>query len=183
MTWDNYIGENLDALRGIGEAQISEFVRHLRELRQRGQRLWILGNGGSASTASHAAGDFGKTAKRLQERPLNAFALSEMVALQTAYSNDVSFEEGFASTLRDFSEQGDAIWIISVSGSSPNLLRAVEQARRDEVKILSVVGRKGSALSDASDAGIVIDSLDYQVVENIQLILMHWFTKELSAVD
>lgn len=183
MTWDDYIGENLDALRSIGEDQISVFVRHLRELRQTGKRLWILGNGGSASTASHAAGDFGKTAKRLDERPLNAFALSEMVALQTAYSNDVSFEEGFASTLRDFSEKGDAIWIISVSGSSANLLRAVEQARRDAVKILSVVGRKGKALSDASDAGMVIDSSDYQVVENIQLILMHWFTKELSAVD
>ena len=115
MTWDEYIRENLDALRGISEAEISSFTQHLRELRQRGKRLWILGNGGSASTASHAAGDFGKTAKRLDERPLNAFALSEMVALQTAYSNDVSFEEGFSSTLRDFSEEGDAIWIISVS--------------------------------------------------------------------
>jgi len=183
LTWDEYIGENLDALRGISEAQISEFVRNLRELRQTGKRLWILGNGGSASTASHAAGDFGKTAKRLQERPLNAFALSEMVALQTAYSNDVSFEEGFARTLSDFSEKGDAIWIISVSGSSPNLLRAVEQARRDHVKVLSVVGKTGKALSEASDAGITIESSDYQVVENIQLILMHWFTKELSAID
>ena len=83
----------------------------------------------------------------MDERPLNAFALSEMVALQTAYSNDVSFEEGFASTLRDFSEEGDAIWIISVSGSSPNLLRAVEQARRNDVTILSVVGRRGYSLS------------------------------------
>lgn len=183
MTWDEYIRENLDALRGISEAEISSFTQHLRELRQRGKRLWILGNGGSASTASHAAGDFGKTAKRLDERPLNAFALSEMVALQTAYSNDVSFEEGFASTLRDFSEEGDAIWIISVSGSSPNLLRAVEQARRNDVTILSVVGRRGYSLSEASDVGIVIDSSDYQVVENIQLILMHWFTKELSAID
>lgn len=183
MTWDEYIEENFEAIRGLGQAEVSAFVQHLRALRQKEKRLWILGNGGSASTASHAAGDFGKTAKRLDERPMNAFALSEMVALQTAYSNDVSFEEGFASTLRDFADAGDAIWIISVSGSSPNLLRAFEQARRADVTILSVVGERGKTLAEASDAGIVIDSSDYQVVENVQLMLMHWFTKELSAID
>jgi D-sedoheptulose 7-phosphate isomerase len=86
----------------------------------------------------------------------------------------------FSSTLADFAEAKDVVWIISVSGRSPNLLSAHLQAKAIGMTVLSTVGKSGSVLASDSDVGIVIDSEDYQVVENVQLTLMHWLTKLLS---
>jgi D-sedoheptulose 7-phosphate isomerase len=109
-----------------------------------------------------------------------ALAPSEMTALQTAYSNDESFSSGFASTLADFGATKDVVWLISVSGKSPNLIAAFNQAKDSGMKVLSTVGKSGFKLAAESDVGIVVESDDYQVVENVQLVLMHWLTKLLA---
>jgi D-sedoheptulose 7-phosphate isomerase len=178
--WRHYISENSKALEEIDENLISKFFQVLLKTKEKGGKVWVLGNGGSASTASHAVADFGKTSKVLGARPLMTIAPSEMIALQTAYSNDMSFTSGFASTLADFAEQKDTVWIISVSGKSPNLILALEQAEAIGMTILSTVGSTGGALAIRSDVGIVVNSGDYQVVENAQLALMHWMTKLLA---
>lgn len=178
--WLDYVSENDAALHSIEEKLVSDFFQVLKSTRSLGGKVWVLGNGGSASTASHAVVDFCKTSKSSGAQPLMTIAPSEMMALQTAYSNDVSFETGMASTIADFGSEKDAVWIISVSGKSPNLIAAFDEARRIGMQILSTVGLTGRDLAAQSDVGIVIDSADYQVVENVHLILLHWFTKLLS---
>ena len=180
MNFSGYLDENFDALRGIPEQLVDAFIQVLLQVRDSGGTVWCLGNGGSASLASHAVGDFAKTSKQLGARPLFAIAPSEMTALQSAYANDVSFKEAFSSTLADFAGDRDAVWIISVSGTSPNLLLAAEAARVKGARVLSTVGKRGRALCDESDVGIEIPSDDYQVVENAHVVLMHWFTKQLA---
>lgn len=181
--WKHYIKENFEAMDGISERVVARFENVLADVRRDGGTVWVLGNGGSASTASHAAGDFGKTAKAMGSKPLLTLAPSEMTALQSAYANDVNFESAFAETLDDFLRPVDLVWIISVSGTSPNLLAAVDVAMSKGVKTAATVGTRGSTLADSVDVGVVIPSDDYQVVENVQLALMHWLTKSLQASD
>ena len=180
MSWYEYLEQNDQALRGIPVEQVSRFVVELKNARKRGATCWVLGNGGSASAASHAVADFGKTSKSIGAPPLFTLAPSEMSSMQTAYSNDISFEKGFASTILDFAKKGDLIWIISVSGKSPNLIKAADAATSMGLTILSTVGAAGQGLASKSNVGIVIPSSDYQVVENAHITLMHWFTKELT---
>lgn len=182
MTYEDYIAENMKVMASIPDQEIEEFSRALAAVRNLGGTVWCLGNGGSATLAAHAVGDFCKTSKQFGAAPLFSLAPSEMTALQTAYSNDVAFQEGFAATLADFATEKDAIWIISVSGTSPNLLRAAEVARQKGTKVLSTVGERGASLVAESDVGILIPSDDYQVVENAHVVLMHWFTKCLQLV-
>lgn len=180
-TWDQYLDMNDSSLRQLNPEKIDLFIQHLRKVRNAKGKVWVLGNGGSASLASHAVADFGKTLKQGGATPIFTIASSEFVSMQTAYANDESFEEGFSSMLTDFGDTQDAVWIVSVSGKSPNLLSAVKAAREKGMSILSTVGKRGEELARESDVGILIDSNDYQVVENAHLVLMHWFTKALSV--
>ncbi len=180
MNWSEYVSANSDAAFALDQSALEEVVRVLAEVREEGSKVWVLGNGGSASTAAHAVGDFAKTTKTLGGKPLFAIAPSEMTALQTAYANDIDFSQGFASTLEDFLEQGDAVWIISVSGKSPNLLKAVDVARSRGAKVIATVGNQGRGLEDLALC-ITIPSDDYQIVENVQLQIMHWLTKRLAS--
>jgi phosphoheptose isomerase len=180
MTWTEYLDANDSVMRRINPIDLQSFIEILKRVRKSGGKVWVLGNGGSASLASHAVVDFGKTVKQVGAKPIFTLASSEFVSMQTAYSNDISFERGFASMIIDFGSKDDAVWIVSVSGSSPNLLLASQAAKDKGMAVLSTVGKKGGGLARASDVGIIIDSADYQVVENAHLVLMHWFTKELS---
>jgi len=181
MNWIEYLQLNNEALGSIPIEVVEEFTEKLIQVRDIGGKVWVLGNGGSASTASHAVGDFGKTSKLNGARPLFSIAPSEMTALQTAYANDESFESAMSSTLRDFLAKDDAVWVISVSGRSPNLIAALDVAKEIGALTLATVGSRGAVMADSVDVGVCINSDDYQVVENAQLILMHWFTKSLQA--
>ncbi len=181
MNWNEYLQLNDSVMRLVNPSDVQSFFDVLAKVRDSEGTVWVLGNGGSASAASHAVADFGKTSKANGARPLFTLAPSEMISMQTAYSNDISFEQGFASTIRDFAKPNDAVWIISVSGTSPNLVEAVRAAREKGLAVLSTVGERGSAMASDSDVGILIPSSDYQVVENGQILLMHWFTKLLAV--
>ena len=152
----------------------------IQRARNNNSKIWVLGNGGSASTASHAVADFAKTSKQFGSPALLAFAPSDMVALQTAYANDDSFLAAMANTLDDYGSEGDVVWIISVSGTSPNLLQAESVAKKKGMSVCATVGLKGGELAKRSDASIIVNSEDYQVVENVQLTILHYLVKELS---
>lgn len=180
MIWNDYVHENSRVSLGISEAELRDFVLLLKETRSNSAKVWVLGNGGSATTAAHAVGDFGKTAKGFGGQPLFTIAPSEMTALQTAYANDIDFRVAFGETISDFASVGDLVWVISVSGKSPNLVNAVDVAKAKGLKVVATVGERGASLAPQVDLCIVIPSDDYQIVENIQLSIMHWLTKQLG---
>lgn len=174
-----YLAEQHRLLSGIPTSAIEEFVNTLQEVRANGSVLWILGNGGSAGTASHLVTDFSKGAGELGSGSLRAMAPSEFISLQTAVANDLDYAQVFSKTLEMYSKKDDLILAISVSGRSPNLVRAAEYAVGKGLKVLSIVGERGNPLQDLSNSCIMIQSNDYQIVENIQLTLGHWFMKRL----
>lgn len=179
MNLESYLALQNKADLSIGSENAERFVEILRILRSNESRIWIAGNGGSAATASHAVVDFTKTAAAAGQKSLRANALSENVALTTAFSNDVNFESSLGETLRSLCSSNDALMVISVSGTSPNLLYALGVARELGLKTLGLIGSKGSGTSNLYDECIVVDSDDYQIVENSHMTFIHWLVKKL----
>ena len=177
--WDSYVSANNAAMAALGKTELLQILDLLRDTRAKSGTLWVLGNGGSASLASHSVADFSKTAQGLGSNPLRTLAPSEMVALQSAFSNDTSFEYGLASTLDMYLGPDDSILVFSVSGKSPNLLNAIKLAKSKGVGIAAVVGKAAQNLESECDVVLSIASGDYQIVENVQLAVMHWLTKNL----
>jgi len=175
----DYVELNRLALGQIEQKNIDRFAEGLSRVRARNGTLWVAGNGGSAASASHAVADFGKTVTGNGSPSLRTIALSELVGMQTAFANDESFKDAFALTLDLYAEERDALLILSVSGLSPNLLAASQSAFRRNIDVFAIVGIRGKELAENSHYSVVIDSDDYQIVENAQMSLIHWFVKIL----
>jgi D-sedoheptulose 7-phosphate isomerase len=178
MKFNEYADAHLELLKMIESDDLVGSFKILNDLLQEGGTLWVAGNGGSSSSASHASTDFTKTIRR-NGRSLRTISLSDFVALNSAYSNDLSFEENFQESLKALAKSGDALLIISVSGMSANLVNCFNAAQEMGLKTISLVGVRGAEIRTKSDAGVMIPSDDYQIVENIHMMIIHWFTKML----
>ncbi len=180
MDFDKYLDDNFRIFRAIEPDKLFSLVQALTSVREAGGTLWVAGNGGSAAAASHFVADLVKTARSFTGKSLPTIALHECISLTTAYSNDQSFEASLGETLRDLARPGDALLILSVSGTSPNLVYAKGIADQLGLVTLSIVGEKGSALSGQSTVGICLKSGDYQIVENAHILILHWLAKNLN---
>lgn len=174
---NNYLSENHAVATSISETLVETLIEEFQQIRASENYLWILGNGGASGTASHLVTDFSKGASELGGKALKTIAVSEMVSFVTATANDIGFEDVFSKAISLYGKKGDGILILSVSGTSPNLLKAHKTATELEMKTLSILGKKGSELGKACDVSVVLDSDDYQIVENIQLMIGHWAMK------
>lgn len=179
VSWKNYLDENNKISNLISEETLTIFRDALLSTRDTGSTLWIAGNGGSAALASHAVADLMKTSTSLGAFPIKSIALHESTSLQTAYANDVSFEDAFADSLSLLAAPGDGLLVFSVSGLSPNLVKLVKVAKSIGVRIFVVVGVRGHTMATEADHSVLIPTNDYQIVENIQLSILHWITKTM----
>jgi phosphoheptose isomerase len=153
------------------------FANYLDSIRT----LWVAGNGGAASTASHAVADLTKTLQQNKNHHVKCISLSEMNSLTTAVSNDISFESSISVPLKLLAQSGDGILLFSVSGTSPNIISALQAAKQIGVKSCVVFGENGIDVARSADVAVIIPSRDYQVVENIHLVLLHWLAKSLES--
>lgn len=174
--WVEYRDANITTLKMLNEEDLANCAQILRKTALDKKTLWVLGNGGSASLASHAVADFSKTSSETRGFALKALAPHEWTSLQSAIGNDIDFEVGLAHTLEMYANEGDTILIFSVSGQSPNLLRTLEVSKRKKLNTIAVTGVRGRNLEEKVDCLMVIESDDYQVVENSQLVLMHFLS-------
>jgi len=179
MNWNLYVNEHARALEKLNKNALNNFVNGLKQLKLEERTLWMAGNGGAASTASHMVADFNKTTKQFSGKSLKSFALADMISLSTAFANDISFIESLANSLSVFAKEGDGLLTLSVSGTSPNIIKVIEQAKKIQMKTFAIFGSSGQESLNAIDFPIVVDSNDYQIVENVQLIILHWITKVL----
>lgn len=174
IEWSEYLTNNIEVFHSTDSSQIYRLRNLFRDVSDRGATVWLAGNGGSSSAASHAVADFVKTAPLMGQRKTKAFALHESTALFTAFSNDVGFEQALALSLRAQASSGDLLLSISVSGRSPNLLAAHTEAKKLGLGTATITGVNGLELAQSSDAGVVIPSDNYQIVENMQTLILHW---------
>jgi D-sedoheptulose 7-phosphate isomerase len=142
--------------------------------------IWVIGNGGSASTASHASCDLSKGLSLSLDKRVRSFSLLDSLATFTAWSNDFSYEEALLESCKINFRENDCLIAISGSGNSINILRAVEFANQAEIPVISLLGFEGGLIGEISKVPIVVKSDDMQVIENIHLTIVHWFLKAVS---
>jgi D-sedoheptulose 7-phosphate isomerase len=170
-------------LQHIDLDQFEHIYRMLRTARDRGAMVYIAGNGGSAATASHWANDLGKSTKASGQAPLRVMSLTDNIAWLTALANDESYERVFAGQLENFARPGDVLVVLSASGNSPNLLRAVELARARGLTTIGLLGFDGGALKSMVDKVLLLPTRKgaYGLVESGHDLLCHILTACLAA--
>jgi D-sedoheptulose 7-phosphate isomerase len=161
---------------------VQRIVEVCREARDQGAFIYVAGNGGSSSTASHWVNDLGKATKRSGYRPLKVMCLSDNTSWFSALSNDEGYEQSFAGQLDNFATPGDVLICISASGNSPNLVRAVELARSRKLTTLALVGFDGGVLGDLVDTAVCVHTEKgaYELVEDVHSAICHAVTRCLA---
>lgn len=160
---------------------VAALIAELEQLRERDALLFLAGNGGSASTVSHFGVDFTKGVALEGRRPLRAVSLADSMPVVTAVANDISFDEVFSHPLAHLSRGGDALLVVSGSGRSPNILRAMEAARERGLRTLALLGMGGGPAAALADVHVVVPSDDYGVIEDIHLLIGHAITAYLRT--
>jgi len=148
-------------------------IELLAEAREHGRHIFVCGNGGSASTASHFACDIVKGASFNRSKRFRIMALTDSLPTLTAYSNDVSYECVFVEQLRNFAEPGDVVMAISGSGNSPNVLRAVEYANSVGCRTIALTGRDGGSLGSLAQLNIQVSHPHMGRIEDCHLMVLH----------
>ncbi len=177
---DEYFTELKQSMDRIDRSIILRAIHMLIRTYQKKHYIYIIGNGGSASTASHMACDLSKGILRYDVRGggrMKVSSLADATAYTTAIANDLSYEHIFSEQLRGVLEQGDTLVALSVSGNSPNIIAAVTLAKQMKAQTIGLLGfRTGGKLAKMVDCAIIVDSDDYGRCEDVHLMLNHVFT-------
>jgi len=168
-----YLAEVQYTLASLPLECIRDVVDVLLSANYVGSTVFTLGNGGSAATASHLACDLAKGTITPGRPRFRVVALTDNVPLMTAWSNDVAYEDIFAEQLNGLMGRGDVVVAISGSGNSPNVLRAVELARRMGGITIGFSGFSGGQLSEMVDVPVVVPSESMEQIEDVHLVLCH----------
>jgi len=163
----------LEAIERIDLDQVHRAIEWFRETRDGGRRIFVCGNGGSASTASHFVCDMVKGASLKCARRFRIQALNDSIATLTAYSNDVSYDVVFAEQLRNFAEPDDLFMAISGSGNSPNVVRAMEYANSAGCRTIALTGRDGGKLGPLARMNIQVSVPHMGRIEDAHMIVCH----------
>ncbi len=178
---DRYLRQVEALVAGLPRQPIEEAIDLILDTGRQGKRIYILGNGGSAATASHMANDLCKQAAVAGVPPLRAMAMTDNVPLITAWSNDYDYDSAFAGPLRNHLEPGDLLIAISTSGRSVNVLRAVDLARETGARSIGLTGRDGGDLAARVDCCIHAPSDDVAQLEDAHLVVNHSITTGIRA--
>jgi D-sedoheptulose 7-phosphate isomerase len=178
-----YLNDVGKLLTELPVATIRRVVDLLLEAYRNDRRLILLGNGGSAATASHLVADFQKMIFLAGGRPFRAMACTDSIPLVTAWANDTDYSNVFAEQVRTWAEPGDVVLAISGSGNSPNVLKAVEVARERGAVTIGLSGFAGGKLADMVEHPIVVRCDNMQRIEDVHMVLGHlFFWRMLQAV-
>lgn len=168
-----YKADVLKAIETIDLKKVSEAITILANARDQDRRIFVCGNGGSASTASHFACDMVKGASFNRSKRFRIMALTDSLPTITAYSNDVSYDCVFEEQLKNFAEPGDVVIAISGSGNSPNVLRAIEYANSAGCQTIALSGRDGGKLGAMAKLNIQASNPHMGRIEDMHVIVMH----------
>lgn len=183
----DYITEVKHCLESLDTKNLRLAISMLMHAYRMQKKIYIVGNGGSASTASHMACDLGKgTLQRVyddSEKRLRVISLTDNVPLITALANDLSFEDVFLQQLRNLVVKDDIVVVLSGSGNSPNVVKAVWYVKKYGAKTIGILGFKtGGKLAGLVDCAIIADSMHYGPVEDMQLIINHLIASWIAKI-
>ncbi len=180
---DTYILDLQNTLKLLPTGRIQEAIDLLIEARTERRQVFIMGNGGSASTASHFVCDLAKNTRNPQLPNFRVIGLTDNMAIFSALANDEGYENVFAQQLASFVEADDIVIGISASGNSANVLNAIELGNRMGARTIGMTGFDGGRLRKMVDVDIHIPSDCIEHVEDIHLMLEHLICKAIKDMD
>jgi D-sedoheptulose 7-phosphate isomerase len=169
----DYWDEVADVAAAIDLACLERAAIMLLTCQARGRVVFVVGNGGSAATASHFACDLSKGTRRDGPPTFHVVSLTDNVPLLTAWANDSGYERVFSEQLTGLAQPGDLLVAISASGNSPNIVAVVDAARSCGMAVIGLSGRSGGRLVNIVDALVNVPSDRIEVVEDAHLIVAH----------
>jgi D-sedoheptulose 7-phosphate isomerase len=168
-----YRTRSLRAIESLDTGRVAKAIETLIAARAEGRTIFVCGNGGSATAASHFACEMLKGASYKRSPRFRIISLTDSQATLTAYSNDVSYECVFVEQLKNFAQPGDVMIGISASGNSPNVLRAVEYANSAGCRTIAFSGRDGGRLGPLAQINIQAADPHIGHVEDAHLVALH----------
>lgn len=173
-----------ELLPRIDLGDVEQVVNNLQSARCRGATIFVAGNGGSAATAMHLVNDLGKATKLSGRLPMRVMNLSDNTSWVTALANDEGYERVFAGQLENFAQPGDLLIVISASGNSANLVRAVDLAHARGLKTIGLLGFDGGILKEKVDQYIWLPTEKgmYGHVEDCHAMLCHILATCLAQI-
>lgn len=169
----NYLTAQKAALDSIPVEAVAALIDTLRQALRADRQIFVFGNGGSAANASHFATDLGKGASDKLRQRFRVLSLNDNVSWLTALANDYAYDQVFVGQLQNYGRPGDVALGISVSGNSPNCVRALEWARDHGLRTVALVGARRGRMAEVAEQVIVINDTHYGRVEDAQMGICH----------
>lgn len=170
---EQYRNQLLQALSRVDSGKVAQAIAWLREARDEDRNIFVCGNGGSASTASHFACDIVKGCSYQQAKRFRILALTDSLPTLTAYSNDVSYESVFVEQLKNFARPMDVVMALSGSGNSANVVRAIEHANSIGCRTIVLSGRDRGRLGPLAQLNIHVPEPHMGRIEDAHMMICH----------
>lgn len=170
---DKYLSQLQTAVQALPRPQLNALGETLLRAYRNNKQVFLLGNGGSSSTASHMAADLAKNTIGPNMKRFRVVSLNDNAAIMTALANDLGYENVFSEQLTNLVQAGDVLIVVSASGNSPNVLKAIRYARSRSAEIVGLLGFDGGEAAALADIALIIPSDHYGVVEDVHLIINH----------
>jgi D-sedoheptulose 7-phosphate isomerase len=172
--WINdYVQAQKAALDSVPADAVARLIELLRDALKNDRQILVFGNGGSAMNSSHFATDLGKGASDKLGKRFRVLSLNDNVSWMTALANDYSYEDVFVGQLQNYGKPGDIALSISVSGNSPNCVKALDWAKKNGLKTIALVGGKRGKMAEIAEHVVVIGDTHYGRVEDVQMNICH----------
>ena len=174
-----YFEKEKQVLDAISKDDLNTLMNVLMEARDQGKNIFIMGNGGSAATASHYVCDFNKGISFGKEKMFKFICLNDNLPTMMAYANDMSYADIFAGPLKNFMQEGDIVIGISGSGNSENVVRALQYANNHGGVSVGITGYDGGRVKQMCKYNLHVPVDDMQIAEDLHMVIDHCMMKIL----
>ena len=170
---EDYLERLHRAIDGLPRERLAQLAQTLLGAYRNDKQVFTIGNGGSASTASHLAADLAKNTTGPNMRRFRITSLGDNAAIVTALANDLGYEHVFSEQLVNLIRAGDVLIAVSASGNSPNIVNAIRYAQQQSAYVVALLGFDGGVAATLADNAIIVPSRDFGIVEDLHLAINH----------
>ena len=178
-----YINQKNVLLQNIDFKKLDKIINLLKKCFKDNNIVYTCGNGGSSSLADHFTCDFIKQSNNKTNLQVKSISLTSNFSLISAIANDINFDEIFSFQIEKLCKKNDVLFLFSVSGNSPNLVKAIKKAKKMSLKTISFTGFDGGKLAKMSDLNLNFPIANFGIVEDCHVSLMHYLSQYLRNIS
>ena len=179
----DYVHHKNDLLKNIDFKELDKIINLLKKCFKNKNIVYTCGNGGSSSLADHFTCDFIKQSNNKTNLQVKSISLASNFSLISAIANDFNYDEIFSFQIEKLCKKNDVLFLVSVSGNSPNLVKAIKKAKKMSVKTISFTGFDGGKLAKLSDLNLNFPIANFGIVEDCHVSLMHYLSQYLRNIS